>query len=94
MKRVISLVLTIILAATILITCAGCSNAGFNRQLIDLNYRYNYAIISLMNGELIEGPIQSWRDYDDSDMIQVTFTDGNIYYSHGSNILLVYDPNI
>lgn len=67
---------------------------GCNKQIVDLNYKYNYAIVSLMNGELIEGEISSWNDYNDSDMIQVIFTDGNIYYSHGSNILLIYDPNL
>ena len=94
MKRVISLILTIILAATILITCAGCSSAGYNKQLIDLNYRYNYAFVSLMNGEIIEGPISSWNDYTDSDMVQVVFTDGNIYYTHSSNAVLIFDPNL
>ena len=94
MKRTISLILTIVLAATILITCTGCASIGYNKQLIDLNYHYNYAFISLMNGEIVEGPISSWNDYTDSDMVQVVFTDGNIYYTHSSNAVLIFDPNL
>jgi hypothetical protein len=88
MKKVISLILVAVLCVVLF---SGC---GYNKQIIDFNYKYNYAIISLMNGELVEGPISSWNDYDNSDMVQVTFTDGNIYYTHGSNVLMIYDPNL
>lgn len=88
MKKVIISVLLIVLCLSLF---AGC---GYNKQILDFNYKYNYAIISLMNGELVEGPISSWNDYDNSDMVQVTFTDGNIYYTHGSNVLMIYDPNL
>jgi len=88
MKKVISLILVAVLCVVLF---SGC---GYNKQIIDFNYKYNYAIISLMNGELVEGPISSWNDYDNSDMVQITFTDGNIYYTHGSNVLMIYDPNL
>ena len=88
MKKIVASLLIFIFVLGIL-TMAGC-----NKQIVDLNYKYNYAIVSLMNGELVEGEISAWNDYNDSDMIQVIFTDGNIYYSHGSNILLIYDPNL
>ena len=88
MKKVVSLILVVVLCVVLF---SGC---GYNKQILDFNYKYNYAIISLMNGELVEGPISSWNDYDNSDMVQVTFTDGNIYYTHGSNVLMIYDPNL
>ena len=92
MKKILILVLC---AAMALLLFAGCAeSAGFNQQLFDVNYCFNYAFISLPNGESIEGPVSRWMDYTDSDMIQVIFTDGNIYYSHGSNIILIYDPTL
>lgn len=40
---------------------------GCNRQIVDLTYAYDYAIIALPNGEVIEGTVYSWRDYEDGD---------------------------
>ena len=60
--------LAAILALGMALSLAGCGN----RQMIDLTYSYKYAIISLPNGEIIEGKVESWRDYEDGDQIQVT----------------------
>ena len=88
MKKIIVCLLVVIISLTLLTGCG----IGYNKQIFDLNYRFNYAIVSLMNGELVEGPISSWKDYQDSDMVQIIFTDGNIYYTHSSNVLLIFDP--
>ena len=61
-----------------------------NRQLIDLRYRFNYGIISLPNGEVVEGKVSSWLDYDDSDVVQVTI-DGKTYLTHYTNVCLIGD---
>lgn len=58
-----------------------------NEQIIDINYRFTWGIIELGNGELIEGQVTSWKDYNESDMIQVTMN--NItYLTHSSNVIL------
>lgn len=36
--------------------------------------------------------VKRWRDWEDSDMLQIETTDGVVYYSHSSNIVLVYNP--
>ena len=59
-----------------------------NRQLYDLKYRFNRGIISLPNGEVVEGKVSSWYDYDDSDAVQVTI-DGTTYLTHYSNVVLI-----
>lgn len=64
---------------------AGCGN----QQIIDTVWRYDYAIIKMPSGEVVEGPISSWRDYDDSDSLQVVFTDGKVYYTHACNVCLI-----
>jgi len=60
---------------------------GGNEQVFDTNWRYEWAIIQLGNGELLEGKITSWKDFDKSDMIQFTM-DGITYLTHSSNVLL------
>lgn len=61
---------------------------GCNKQIFDTNYKFNYAIINTFDG-VVEGEISTWRDYDDCDMVQVTFSDGTVYYTHGSNVILI-----
>ena len=64
------------------------SLCGCNRQIIDLTYNYNYAIIELPNGEIIEGKVSSWKDYEDGDQIQVVI-DGTTYLVHSSNVAMM-----
>lgn len=79
MKKLIAVILAIVL---ILCLCS-C-----NQQIIDTTYSYEKAIISLPNGEVIEGSVKSWRDYEDSDQIQVNIN-GIQYFTHISNVVLI-----
>ena len=76
--------LAAILALGMALSLAGCGN----RQMIDLTYSYKYAIISLPNGEIIEGKVESWRDYEDGDQIQVTIN-GVAYLVHAADAVLM-----
>ena len=62
---------------------------GCNRQIVDVNYKFDRAIISLPDGEIIEGKIDSWRDYE-GDQIQVKI-DGKTYLVHSTDIVLIKD---
>ena len=64
--------------------------AGCNKQMVDLTYSYERAILSLPNGEVIEGKVSSWTDFEDGDQIQVRI-DGKTYLVHSSNIVLISD---
>ena len=81
MKKLTALVLALIL----MILMAGC-----NKQMVDLTYSYERAILSLPNGEIIEGRVTSWTDFEDGDQIQVRI-DGKTYLVHSSNIVLISD---
>ena len=61
-----------------------------NRQLLDTNYRFNRAVIGLPNGQVVEGKVSSWLDYNDSDVVQVTI-DGKTYLTHYTNVCLIND---
>lgn len=66
-----------------LLTLTAC-----NKQMVDLTYSYEYAILSLPNGEIVEGKVSSWTDFEDGDQIQVRIS-GKTYLVHSSNIVLI-----
>lgn len=59
-----------------------------NRQLIDTAQRFDHAMIKLADGEIVEGRVDSWRDYENSDQIQVT-VNGTTYLIHSTNVTLI-----
>lgn len=64
------------------------SMTGCNRQIIDTTFSYNRAIIHLPDGTVIDGKVQSWKDYEDGDQIQVKI-DGVTYLVDCMNIVLI-----
>lgn len=64
------------------------SMTGCNRQIIDTTFSYNRAIIHLPDGTVIDGKVQSWKDYEDGDQIQVKI-DGITYLVDCMNIVLI-----
>lgn len=64
------------------------SLSGCNKQIVDVTFSYERAIISLPNGEVVDGKVQSWTDYEDGDQIQVKI-DGVIYLVHSSQAALI-----
>ena len=81
MKKLTALVLALILVFLM---------TGCNKQMVDLTYSYERAVLSLPNGEVIEGKVSSWTDFEDGDQIQVRI-DGKTYLVHSSNIVLISD---
>ena len=84
MKRIVVLLMVVIT----LLSCLLLS--GCNKQMMDLTYSYEYAIISLPNGEVVEGKVTSWTDYEDGDQLQVKIN-GKTYLVHSSNVVLISD---
>lgn len=80
MKKIVAV---IIIAVVVIVTIVGC-----NKQVIDVTYSYESAILSLPDGTIISGRVSSWKDYDDGDQIQVKI-DGKQYLIHSSNIVLI-----
>lgn len=78
MKKIIFVVL-----AFALVIFTGC-----NKQIIDTTYSFDKAIIELPNGKIVEGKVESWKDYDDGDQLQVKI-DGKTYLVHAGDICLI-----
>lgn len=83
MKKIITILLVI---ALVFVLC-GC--ASYNKQIFDLDYNFNYAIITLPSGESIEGEVTAWNDYEQSDMVQVKMN-GVTYLTHSANVILMH----
>lgn len=85
-KRALCMLAAILLVvAMMLMFLTGC-----NRQVIDTTFSYDNAILALPDGSVISGKIESWKDYDDGDQIQVKI-DGTTYLVHSVNIVLKQD---
>ena len=57
---------------------------GCNQQIIDTNYTFKRAYIEGV-GEI---EVSTWRDYENSDQIQITGKDGVTYLTHSSRVIL------
>ena len=85
MKKIIAILLVAVVVLSLALITAGC-----NKQLVDLTYSYEYAIIGLPNGETVEGKVSSWTDFEDGDQLQVKIN-GKTYLVHSSNVVLISD---
>ena len=84
MKKIVAII------ALLLVLTMGLVLVGCNKQMVDLTYSYERAILCLPDGQIIEGRVSSWTDFEDGDQIQVKI-DGKTYLVHSSNIALISD---
>ncbi len=84
MKKTIAIVLVLLTAVSALLI------TGCNKQMVDLTYSYERAIILLPNGEVVEGRVSSWTDFEDGDQLQVKI-EGKTYLVHSTNVVLISD---
>jgi hypothetical protein len=88
-KKTVARVLIGFLAFVMIAVMVACCLTGCgNKQMFDTTYTYNYAIVQLPNGEVVEGKVDSWTDFEDGDQIQVKIG-GKSYLVHSENIALI-----
>lgn len=66
------------------ITLSGCGN----KDILGKNFTFKYAKIRLVDGQIVEGEVKQWAKYNKQDSIRVTFENGEVYYTHSSNVIL------
>lgn len=58
-----------------------------NYKYFEFHYNYDYAIIRLQNGEIIEGKVEEWSDYE-GEQLQVKIN-GKYYLTSSFNCTLI-----
>jgi len=53
---------------------------------------FTYCYVVLGGKEIVRGAITQWRDYDNSDVVQV-LVNGKFYLTHYSNVVMIADPD-
>ena len=84
MKKLIA----IMVIACLLSALVGCGN----KDIFDTVYTFDYAIMSLPNGEVKKVEIEKWTDYDEGNQIQIIAKDGTVYLVHATDCVLVKKP--
>ena len=81
-----------LICVLVIIICLLCVNATTyawgNQSLFDTTYSFEYVQIAMPDGSVVEGKVQSWFDYEDSDIVQVK-VEGKVYLTHYMNVVLV-----
>lgn len=78
MKKIL---VTIVVCFLMVLMLSGC-----NRQIVDLNYKFTH-VHFYETGKCYE--IKSWRDYEESDQIQITLKDGTVILVHSTDCALI-----
>ena len=79
MRAKIFVVVAVIIAVASIL--AGCN------QVLDTTYHFDRAIISMPDGTILDGVVDSWCDYE-GDQLQVK-VDGITYLVHSSDVVLI-----
>jgi lipoprotein len=66
------------------VSLVGCGN----KDIIGTTFTFNYAKIKLVDGQIVEGKVKQWAKYEKQDSVRVTFENGEVYYTHSSNVTL------
>jgi len=82
MKKIICVILILSLALALTACQVGNRQVGW-----DTTQTFTHAILELGNGEIVEGTVTSWRDFDESDVVQFTMN-GITYLTHYSKVIL------
>lgn len=87
--RVARIALALIVATILILTLIAYTNrAEASWDWFDTVWSFERAQIAMPDGSVIEGKVETWKDWDSSDAVQVQI-DGVTYYTHLSNVVLM-----
>ena len=90
MKKKVILLIALLLCCVLVF--AGCEKKMGNRITGGKDVQtFTYAYVVLGGQKVAEGSITQWRDYDNSDTVQVLIN-GKFYLTHYTNVVLIADP--
>ena len=93
MKHLVKIIIAFVLLIACLVVFSGCERKMGNRITSGRDVQtFTYAYVVLGGQKVEEGAVTQWRDYDDSDTVQVLIN-GKFYLTHYTNVVLIADPN-
>ena len=92
MKKRVVLIIGLIILSLALVGCSADYYKTGNRITGGKDVQtFTYAYIVLDGQEITKGAITQWRDYENSDVVQV-LVNGKYYLTHYSNVVMIADP--
>ena len=94
MKNNWKIVLVVILIVILSFVAVGCSEIRTGNRITagrDVQ-TFTYAYVRLGDKDIVEGYITQWRDYENSDVVQVLIN-GKYYLTHYSCVVMIADPS-
>ena len=93
MKRWMKLVAVVVVMILVAVVLCGCDVHKTGNRITggkDVQ-TFTYCYVVLGGKEIARGAITQWRDYDNSDTVQV-LVNGKYYLTHYTNVVLIADP--
>lgn len=94
MKNIWKIVIVVVMLTVCLFVFSGCEEAYKTGNRItggkDVQ-TFTYCYVVLGGQEIVRGAITQWRDYAESDVVQV-LVNGKFYLTHYTNVVLIADP--
>ena len=91
MKKIViaftALILMMIMVV-FLVSSNESAHAWGNQSWFDTTYSFERVQIAMPDGHYIEGDVESWQDYENSDVVQVK-VNGKVYLTHYMNVVLI-----
>lgn len=95
MKKYTKIIIVVCILLIGVLTLTGCSSSYYqtgNRITGGADVQtFTYCYIVLDGQEIVRGNIVQWRDYDNSDVVQI-LVNGKYYLTHYSNVVMIADP--
>lgn len=85
-NKISNLIITLIVIIFSICLLTACDYRGYD--VVDNNYHFDYAYISMPDGTLIEGEIKTWADAE-GEQLTITMKDGKRYLVNSMNCVLV-----
>lgn len=90
--KIVAIVLVMVVCTLLLSSCDESYYKSGNRITGGKDVQtFTYAYVVLDGQEIARGAITQWRDYENSDVVQV-LVNGKYYLTHYSNVVLIADP--
>lgn len=90
-KKIVCLVFVLLFLSFLF---AGCQVKTGNRIVEGKDVQtFTYAYVRLGDKDIVEGYVTQWRDYSNSDTVQVLIN-GKYYLTHYTCVVLVADPSM